>query len=96
MRRIMFMVGLVLLMASFVVVSALPALAAPPRVLYVCRTPEGAQLFRSSGNEVPRNHDTGFLRRDCTDRGGELTMTLTPDPGKPDETPPCCAGQLNR
>ena len=80
-----------------VVVSALPAIAAPPRVIYECRTPEGDHIFSVGAGEVPRSGETGSLRRLCRSEGGELTITVARDPdnrnsGKPDQTPPCCAG----
>jgi hypothetical protein len=98
MRRIILMVRLVLLMASFVVVSALPAIAAPPRVVYECSILQGAFIFGGGAGEVPRRGETGSLQRLCSSKGGELTITVARDPdnrnpGKPDETPPCCAGK---
>jgi hypothetical protein len=96
-RRIILLVGLVLLMAVFVVVSALPALAAPPRVEYTCVDENGNFIFGVGAGEVPRQGEGGFLKRLCKEEGGdELIMTVTPESGKPDETPPCCAGNPNR
>ena len=90
MRRIITLVVLALLMATFVVVSALPALAAPPDVGYECRAPNGDLIFAVGAGEVPRQGEGGFYKRLCRSQGGELTMTVTPESGKPEETPPCC------
>jgi hypothetical protein len=98
-RRIILMVGLALLMATFVVVSALPAIAAPPDVDYSCVDENGNVLFHVGAGEVPRRDERLFLERACRDRGGVdviLTVARDPDnrnPGKPDDTPPCCAGR---
>src|SRR5215218_4879709 len=97
------MVGLALLMASFVVVSALPAIAAPPDVDYSCVDENGNVLFHVGAGEVPRKDERLFLERLCREEyGGDdiiLTVASVPDnrnPGKPEETPPCCAGNPNR
>jgi hypothetical protein len=93
MRRIILMVGLALLMATFVVVSALPVLAAPPRVEYTCVDENGNVVFHAGGDEVPRTNERLFFERLCRNQGGDdLILTVRPQPGKPDQTPPCCVG----
>jgi hypothetical protein len=93
MRRIILMVGLALLMATFVVVSALPVLAAPPRVEYTCVDENGNVVFHAEGGEVPRTNERLFFERLCRNQGGDdVILTVTPRSGKPDETPPCCVG----
>jgi hypothetical protein len=88
MRRIILMVGLALLMATFLVVSALPAIAAPPDVGYDCIAPNGDVIFRVGAGEVPRQGEGGFYKRLCRSQGGELTMTVTPESGKQRRYPP--------
>jgi hypothetical protein len=89
MRRIILLVGVALLMASFVVVSALPALAAAESVTVTCRAPNGDVIFVAGTGEVPRN-DLGFLRQTCKERGGRATLQVNPEPGPPSDRPPCC------
>jgi hypothetical protein len=86
-----------LLMATFVVVSALPAVAAPPDVDYRCIDANGNQIFMTGSGEVPRQGETARLKKNCIERGGdELIVTLTPESGKPGETPPSFVAHPNR
>jgi hypothetical protein len=83
------MVGLALLMATFVVVSAMPVLAAAESIDVVCRAPNGDHIFSVGTGEVPRN-DLGFYRKLCKSEGGRLTLKVNPEPGPPSDRPPCC------
>jgi len=71
MRRIMLLVGLALLMATFVVVSALPAIAAPPDKSWSCSngsfsSTNEASGFQGSGQFIANfRHDGGTI----TERG---------------------------
>jgi hypothetical protein len=89
MRRIILVVGLALLMATFVVLSALPAFARVESIFFECTDSNGAVIFRGHTGEVPRN-DLGFYRQLCKDSGGTLTMTVEPEAGPPSDRPPCC------
>jgi hypothetical protein len=90
MRRIILLVGVALLMASFVVVSALPALAAAESVTVTCRrVPFGEVIFEFDRVGVPRN-SLGIDRKRCKELGGKLTLQVNHEPGPPSERPPCC------
>jgi hypothetical protein len=90
MRRIILLAGVAVLMASFVVVSALPALAADESITLICSAPNGAFIFVVGTGEVPRN-DLGYFRQLCKSEGGTLTLQANPEPGPPSDRPPCCA-----
>jgi hypothetical protein len=89
MRRIILVVGLALLVATFVVLSALPAFAAAESIDVECRGPNGELIFSVGTGEVPRN-DLGFYRKLCKSEGGRLTLKVNPEPGPPSDRPPCC------
>ena len=78
-----------MLMATFVVLSALPAFAAADSIDVVCTASNDDPIFGVRTGERPRN-DLGAYRRDCKDEGGRLTLTVFHEPEPPSETPPCC------
>jgi hypothetical protein len=90
MRRTILVVGVALLMATFVTASAAPVTAAPPSIQWVCETADGSFVFAGASNEVPRR--AGDLLDLCREQGGaHLTQTVNGFyPGKPDGIPPCC------
>ena len=89
MRRIILMVGLAMLMATFAVVSALPAFAATDSIDVECIAPNGDSIFFVGTGERPRT-DLGAYRQECKDLGGRLTLTALPEPGPSSDKPPCC------
>ena len=83
MRRIILLVALALLLAAFVVVSALPAIAAPPSKLVLC----------SNGSSFSTNEAEGFggqgrFTGECRSGGNTSTQEVDSNPGPANPFPP--------
>ena len=87
MERILVLLTVALVLAAIVVVSAMPAIAAPADKTISCITPDGGVIATS--NEVPRRSEAEFIKQ-CESVGGTAErLSVSPNPG-PEGTPPCC------
>lgn len=88
MRRIILMVTLAMVVATMVIVSALPAIAAPPSRLILCSTNTGETVSASSTNEAVGFKAQGTYRANCISQGYVVTQEITPNPGPDYPYPP--------
>jgi hypothetical protein len=83
MRRIILVVGLALLMATFVMVSALPAIAAPPDKVVRCSDGRADITDNAEGFR-----DQGRFKGEFSSGGNRVTQEVTPNPGPGNPGPP--------
>jgi len=88
MRRIILMVTLAPVVATMVIVSALPAIAAPPSRLVSCYNDTGEVVSGISTNEAVGFTYLGKFRADCISRGYVVTQEVEPNPGADYPYPP--------
>ena len=80
MKRILLLVTVALVMATMVIVSALPAIAAPPTITVSCYTQEGV-LVSSVTSDGGGFSNLAYLRSGCNSLGYVVTQEVTPTPG---------------
>jgi hypothetical protein len=76
MKRIVLLASTATVMAALILASALPALAAPPRLTVTCST--GTTGFAISTSDPQQYDDLLAIYRNCQDRGGTATRVFTP------------------